>query len=219
MWTGLKKNKKTFFIFFNLKIPRSEDLTWHTLTCGLLQKRKLVWYVVLARCLHTVRENVAHPGSRWANAPRLSERRWCPRQPLNPLDSLSVKQLQRLRFDWHFRDGLIVLVGKNFKGPAKGNLSRPSSFFFQVQEEHQGPVYRPSHHVHQNPADPLQTTHQVGLQTVVLTDAVCRIHTVTPAERQQSECAAHIIPLPATSLPYLLFFQRSIAALFVLTAT
>lgn len=54
---------------------------------------------------------------------------------------------------------------------------------------------------------------------MVLTDAVCRIHTVTPAEQQQSECGAVIIPLPATSLPYLLFFQRIIVVLFFLTAT
>lgn len=34
-------------------------------------------------------------------------------------------------------------------------------FLLQVQEEHQGSVYRPSDHVHQDSADPLQTNHQV----------------------------------------------------------
>lgn len=33
--------------------------------------------------------------------------------------------------------------------------------WFQVQEEHQGSVYRPPHHVHQDSADPFQTDHQV----------------------------------------------------------
>lgn len=56
-WVKKNKNKKMY-----LKIPCSDVLTWHTLTCGLLLKRKLAWYVVLARCLHTVRENVATLG-------------------------------------------------------------------------------------------------------------------------------------------------------------
>uniref|UniRef100_A0A8C6LNY6 CRAL-TRIO domain-containing protein n=1 Tax=Nothobranchius furzeri TaxID=105023 RepID=A0A8C6LNY6_NOTFU len=36
-----------------------------------------------------------------------------------------------------------------------------SSLCFQVQEEHQGLVYRPSNHVHQDSAVPLETNHQV----------------------------------------------------------